>query len=94
MFRKAAGVKWAKKPGESDKSLIVDTSKGKTNGSGLKLTYTAKKGTFKGSFKVYELQGSKLKKYTVNVNGIVVDGVGYGEAICKRPVANWPVTVR
>ena len=94
VFRKAAGVKWAKKPGESDKSLIVDTSKGKTNGSGLKLTYTAKKGTFKGSFKVYELQGSKLKKYTVNVNGIVVDGVGYGEAICKRPVANWPVTVR
>ena len=46
------GVKWAKpKKGvsqsdcydeASDKDLVVDTSKGKTNLSGLKLTYTPK----------------------------------------------------
>ena len=107
-FKKAAGVKWAKpKKGaeppeiydeESGKGLIVDTSKDKTNLSGLKLTYTPKKGTFKGSFKVYALEGegkaTKLKKYTVKVNGVVVDGVGYGTAMCKKPAASWPVTVR
>ena len=107
-FKKAAGVKWGKpKKGaeppeiydeESGKGLIVDTSKDKTNLSGLKLTYTPKKGTFKGSFKVYALEGAgkstKLKKYTVNVTGLVVDGVGYGVAICKKPTASWAVTVR
>ena len=106
-FAKPASVKWAKpKKGaeppeiydeESGKGLIVDTSKG-TNLSGLKLTYATKKGTFKGSFKVYALEGegnaTKFKKYTVKVNGVVVDGVGYGVAICKKPTANWPVTVR
>ncbi len=107
-FKKAAGVKWAKpKKGaelpeiydaESGKGLIVDTSKGKTNLSGMKLTYTPKKGTFKGSFKVYELQGSgkktKLKKYTVKVSGVVADGVGYGTATCKKPAVRWAVTVK
>ena len=106
-FKKAAGVKWGKpKKGAalpeindpaSGKGLIVDTSKDKTNLSGLKLTYTPKKGTFKGSFKVYELQGvgpkTKLKKYTVNVSGVVVDGVGYGIATCKKPAMTWAVTV-
>ena len=57
-----------------------------------------KKGTFKGSFKVYALKGAgkarKLKKYTVNVSGVVVDGVGYGTATCKKPAVAWPVTVR
>ena len=107
-FKKAAGVKWGKpKAGAalpeiydptSGKGLIVDTSKGKTNLSGMKLTYTPKKGTFKGSFKLYELQGSgrgaKLKKYTVNVSGVVADGVGYGTATCKKPAARWAVTVK
>ena len=108
-FAKAASVKWAKpKKGveladlpiydaESGKGLIVDTSKDKTNLSGMKLTYTPKKGTFKGSFKVYELQGegkkTRLKKYSVKVNGVVVDGCGFGEAICKKPALAWPVRV-
>ena len=105
-FAKAASVKWAKpKKGAalpdiydaaSGKGLIIDTSKG-TNLSGLKLTYTPKKGTFKGSCKMYELKGSgsatKLKKYTVNVSGVVVDGVGYGKATCKSPVLACPVVV-
>ena len=139
-FAKAATVKWAKpKKGAehsefyeatSGKDLIVDDTKGKTNLSGLKLTYTAKTGQFKGSFKVYALQDiganwfadpfavehellqhiemwenyasqsanqvgkkKKLVKYTVNVIGFVVDGVGYGEASCKKPAGTWAVTV-
>ena len=106
-FAKAASVKWGKpKKGAaipeiydeaSGKGLFVDTSKG-TNLSGLKLTYTPKKGTFKGSFKVYALEGVspkiKLKKYTVKVNGVVVDGVGYGAATSKKPALAWSVTVR
>ena len=106
-FAKAASVKWTKpKKGaaqperfdaESGKGLVVDTSSGKTNLSGLKLTYTPKKGTFKGSFKVYALEGAgkatKLKKYTVKVSGVVVDGVGYGTATCKAPAVSWAVKV-
>ena len=107
-FAKAASVKWAKpKNGaatpeiydeESGKGLIVDETRDRTNLSGLKLTYTPKKGTFKGSFKVYALEGSgkatKLKKYTVKVSGVVVGGVGYGTAASKRPDLAWPVIVR
>ena len=63
----------------------------------MKLTYTAKTGQFKGSFKVYALQGTgkkrKLAKYTVNVIGFVVDGVGYGRATLKKPAASWSVRV-
>ncbi len=106
-FAKAASIRWAKpKKGaalpeiydaESGKGLVVDTSAGKTNLSGLKLVYTPKKGTFKGSFKVYALEEEgkaiKLKKYTVKVSGVVVDGVGYGTATCKNPALSCPVTV-
>ena len=89
-FAKAAIVKWAKpKKGaelpeifdeKSGKGLIVDDSKGKTNLSGLKLTYTPKTGIFTGSFKIYAIQGGKLKKITVKVTGVVVDGKGWGSA--------------
>ena len=107
-FAKAASVKWAKpKQGaalperynaESGKGLLVDTSGDKTNLSAMKLTYTPKKGTFKGSFKVYALEGAgkatKLKKYTISVSGVVVGGVGYGTATCKKPAVSWSVTVK
>ena len=107
-FEKAASVKWAKpkkgaEPPEiydeaSGKGLIIDDAKGKTNYPGLKLSYTPKNGTFQRSFKVYALEGSgkstKLKTYTVNVNGVVVGGVGYGTATCKKPAISWSVTVR
>ena len=73
-------------------------SLGNTYHSGIKLTYTPKKGTFKGSFKVYALEGSgkamELKKYTVNVSGFVLDGIGYGTATCKKPAISWPMTVK
>ena len=106
-FKKAAGVKWTKlkagvepvmQDAASGKGLVLDTSKDKTNLSAMKLSYAAKKGTFKGSFKIYELQGQgngkKLKKYTVKVTGVVVNGVGYGSATCKKPAFTWSVTVR
>ena len=97
-FAKAATVKWAKDRVTKEYGLIVDDTKGKTNLSGLKLTYTAKTGQFKGSFKAYALEEkngkTKLVKYTVNVIGFVVDGVGYGEASCKKPAATWSVTVK
>ena len=36
----------------------------------------------------------KLKKFTVNVIGFVVDGEGMGEATMKKPAAGpWAVTV-
>jgi uncharacterized repeat protein (TIGR02543 family) len=61
----------------------VDTSKLGENPSALKLTYKAKDGSFKGSFKVYADNGGKLKATTVNVTGVVVDGAGYGTATVK-----------
>ena len=71
---------------------------GNANLSGLKLAYTPKKGTFKGSFKVYTQEGAgnaaKLKKHTVKASGVVVDGVGYGTATCKKPAVNWRMTVK
>ena len=102
-FAKAATVKYAKPkanqptytlPDAAGKALVIDTSKGKTNFSGLKLTYTPKTGMFKGSFKVFALQAGKLKKFTMNVNGVVVDGVGHGYATCKKPSVTWTVSVQ
>ena len=78
---------------------VPDTSKGKTNLSALKLTYTPKTGLFKGSFKMYALENAsngkkRLKKYTANVMGVVVDGKGYGQAMIKNPALGpWTVTV-
>ena len=78
--------------------VVVDDSAGKTNLSALKLMYTAKTGQFKGSFKAYALVEDngrrKLVKYTISVAGFVVNGTGYGEAACQRPVGGpWSVTV-
>ena len=93
-FNKAATVKLSK-----DKtSAEWDSSKGKTNLSGLKLTYTPKTGLFKGSFNVYAIEdgynGKKLKKYKASVTGAVVDGQGYGQASIKSTAASpWAVTV-
>lgn len=63
------------------------------NDSGLKLTYTAKTGSFKGSFTVYTLANGRLKKVKANVNGTFVGGEGYGAAVIKN-VGSFPVTLR
>ena len=89
------GKKWVVMPDMAGKALktgslvwdrengVVNAEKSKVDGynvSGLKLTYTAKTGVFKGSFKVYEVVKGALKTVTAKVTGIVVDGVGYGTA--------------
>ena len=95
-FAKTAAVKWVKDRSTGESVLVADSD----NPSSLKLSYVAKTGVFKGSFKAYALEtvagGKKnLKKYTVNVIGIVADGIGQGEASCRRPSAGpWKVTVK
>ena len=74
------------------KDGAVDGSKLGENPSALKLTYKAKDGCFKGSFKVYADNGGKLKATTVNVTGVVINGVGYGTATIKK-VGSVPVKV-
>ena len=78
-FAKATGVKYAKDKKTKALGLVIDTKKG-TNRSAMKLTYTPKTGIFKGSFKIYAIQGGKLRKFTVKVIGVVVDGKGTGSA--------------
>ena len=101
-FGKAASLKYAKSKATGAYELIGLNDTAKPNVSGLKLTYTAKTGLFKGSFKLYATneattpsgKAPKLKKYTVNVIGFVVDGKGYGEATLKKPAGAWVVTVQ
>ena len=55
-----------------------------TNASGLKLTYTASTGAFKGTFLIYyKSSATRLGKLTANVSGYVVDGIGYGVATVR-----------
>ena len=93
---KQSGTKWTlPKAGKVVyKNGAVDESKLGENPCGLKLTYTAKSGTFKGSFKVYAVNGAKVKATTVNVTGFMLNGVGYGTATCKKPAVSWAVTIR
>lgn len=98
-FAKAASVKLVKNRATNTSDLVVDSSAGKTNLSGLRLTYTVKTGQFKGAFKAYGLSETngkkKVTKYTVNVIGFVVNGRGSGEASCRRPAGGpWSVTVK
>ena len=73
-------------------TTTVDEAKAGENPSGLKLTYKAKDGTFKGSFKAYVDVGGKPKATKVDVTGVLVDGVGYGAATVKK-VGGVAVTV-
>jgi hypothetical protein len=86
-FDKAASIKF-----KNGALTGIDDPK-KPNLSGMKLSYTPKTGMFKGSFKVYALNGTKLVKYTMSVTGVVIDGVGHGKATCKRPAVSWSMKV-
>ena len=91
-----AGKLKAKKNGATgvlDIIADVGVDGSKTNLSGLKLSYS-KAGTFKGGFTAYALTPGKLLKYKFAVKGIVVDGVGIGEAECKKCNMKVGVTVR
>ena len=72
----------------------VDLAKAGANPSGLKLTYKAKDGSFKGSFKAYALVGTKLKAYSFTVSGVMVGGVGHGFATLKKPAIVLPVVIQ
>ena len=88
------GAKWTlPKAGKVQlaKDGTVDASKLGENPSALKLTYKAKDGSFKGSFKAYADVGGKPKGTTVKVMGVLVNGVGYGMATAKDVRA--PVTI-
>ena len=87
----AKGTKWIVADGvkagqiKMDKDGEAYDSKESDNPSGLKLTFTAKTGLFKGSFKVYAIDAKgKLKSFSATVNGIVVDGFGFGTATIKK----------
>ena len=98
-FAKAATVKWTKSRETGEFVRVVDVSRNKTNRSSLKINYAAKTGIFKGSFKAYVLEDARngkkrLKKYSVNVAGFVLDGVGVGKATGRQSAGGpWPVTV-
>ena len=101
-FDKVPSPKYKKNRETGAYELLGLDDPSKPNVSGLKLSYTAKTGVFKGSFKLYatneattpEGKSPKLKKFTVNVIGFVVDGEGVGQASLKKPAASWVVTVK
>ena len=72
----------------------VDESKLGANPSGLKLAYKQKDGTFKGSFKAYNLENNgKIKAYTASVTGVMIGSKGYGTATIKKPACTFPITI-
>ncbi len=87
VFAKAPPIKMKK--GEFDYAAYEKAwDKGKTNDSGLKLTYTPKTGVFKGSFNIYAVHGegakAKVKKTRVKVSGVVVNGIGWGKTALRN----------
>lgn len=101
MFRKAAPVKWTKVGGDKTNYHLVGLDDvERPNLSSVKLVFSPKTGTFKGTFRVYALQKAsetktKLKKYLVKVTGVVAEGVGFGEINCgKVPVGPFHLNIR
>lgn len=91
---KAARVKWKKCPRNAlcIGDWLFNIKSGSGNLSGLKLSYNSKTGLFKGSFRMFTFRG---KKYTAKINGIVVDGIGIGQAVCpKLSPDSWTVTIK
>ncbi|MBQ6914196.1 MAG: thioredoxin family protein [Kiritimatiellae bacterium] len=77
-FPKKGTAKYDRKTG-----AFINTG-AETNASGLKLTYTASTGAFKGTFLIYyKSSATRLGKLTAKVSGYVVDGVGYGVATVR-----------
>lgn len=88
---KALSVKVKKVDGEYE--LVLKDSDSSSNYAGLKLSYSRKKGTVKGSFKVYGIKEyesksgktkMKLVKYSVKVKGSFDGESGDGEAYSKK----------
>ena len=90
----ADGIKPAKVAYKKGEFTITEGRKGAgiANPSGLKLTYKSKDGSFKGSFTAYGIVKGKLKKHKASVEGVLVNGVGYGTITIKR-IGTWAVTI-
>ena len=87
------GKKWIVAGGAKAGKLVLDKTTGTldlnkskitSNTSGLKLTYKEKDGTFKGSFRAYNLESGKIKSYTASVTGVMIGNTGYGTATIKK----------
>ncbi|MBR4171187.1 MAG: hypothetical protein IKR48_06000 [Kiritimatiellae bacterium] len=107
VFPKAAKVKYkkVKEDGETSYELsgLDDDDDKVLNYSGMKLSYSAKTGTFKGSFRIYltnyecgeDVKKPKLKKKSAKITGVVLGGAGYGSATMSKPKGGpWPVTIQ
>ena len=88
---KALSVKVKKVDGEYE--LVLKDSDSSSNYAGLKLSYNRKRGTVKGSFKVYGIKEyetkkgatkMKLVKYSVKVSGSFDGESGSGEAYSRK----------
>ena len=75
---KAGKVAYLRGTADIDETKLLD------NPAALKLSYKAKDGSFKGSFKVYAEVDGRLKATTVKVAGVMVDGVCHGTATVKK----------
>lgn len=96
------GEKWvaAAKPAKlksKNGEWVLDTGAdgSKSNLSALKISFNKKMSTFKGSFTVYADTGDKkLKKFKFAFAGVVAEGSGTGEAVCKSQGVTVPVSVK
>ena len=86
-----SGSKWiVPKAGKlvvSKKSGEIDDAKAGDNPAALKLTYAAKTGAFKGSFKAYVEANGKPKALAAKIAGVMIDGMAYGTAVIKKIAA-------
>ena len=70
-----------------DGTYTITSNGGDDNKCALKLTYNAKTGQVKGSFKIYVLNAAntKLKSYTIKLFGIMLEDFVNGAATMKKP---------
>ena len=86
------GVKLSGLPEE-----LPDDPEADFNFASLKLSYRPKNGFFKGSYKVYgTTSDGRMKSASVKVSGVVVNGMGYGQATYGRQkdAVIWKTVVR
>ena len=81
-----------------DAEVFIAASSGKLSarsGNALKLNVsrTASTGLFKGSFKVFLQNGTRVKSKSVGFNGTFINGTGYGAAVIKG-VCSVPVLLQ
>jgi hypothetical protein len=90
----AGGIKAAKVAYKKGEFTITEGKKGAgiVNPSGLKLSYKSKDGSFTGSFTAYAIVKGKLKKHKATVEGVLINGIGYGSITIKK-IGTWAVTI-